>query len=303
MARWFGSNRTGTAVDVSRQMFEPDVDVVFIARNDIFPDALSGGPMAALAQGPVLLVDPRAIPSETAVELLRLSPARIVIFGGTEAVSASVATQLRQFTDGQVQRLPGADRYQTAALISKQQFPDGADTIYVATGENFADALSGGAAAAKERGPVLLVRSSDIPDATAAELRRLNPKRVMVLGGPVSISTAIAGQVGRTAGAEITRVAGSNRYGTAASVSGATFDERIDTVFIASGEDFPDALAATPAAGMLGSPLLLIESDHLPSRVAQELCRLQPRRIVLVGGAAALSESVEVALAACLREG
>ena len=301
LERWFGPDRTGTAVDVSRHMFEPGVDVVFIARNDIFPDALSGGPMAALEEGPVLLVAPTAIPVETATELRRLRPGRIVIFGGTEAVSADVAIDLGRFTRGRVERLPGADRYETAALVSKQQFPQGAETVYVATGENFADALSGGAAAAKDRGPVLLVRPTQVPAITASELRRLDPQRVMILGGPDSIPARIAAEVGRLARVSITRVAGSTRYGTAASVSGATFPERVDTVFIASGEDFPDALSATPAAGMLRSPLLLIEQDELPARVALELCRLQPRRIVLVGGAAALSETVEAALSACLR--
>ena len=299
--RWAGENRTGTAVAVSRQMFDPGVSVVFIARNDIFPDALSGGPMAALQQGPVLLSSPTQIPSETAAELRRLGADRIVILGGTEAISTDVAQELEDFTDGRVERLPGRDRFETAALVSREQFPEGAETVYVATGETFADALAGGAAAASDRGPVLLVRSSTIPLSTATELGRLNPSRIMILGGPASIAISVAEDIGRIAGAEITRVAGDTRYGTAASVSSATFSEETDTVFIASGEDFPDALAATPAAGMMGSPLLLVQQGAIPHRVISELCRLQPRQIVLVGGAAALSEQLNSALAACLR--
>ena len=300
--RWAGENRTGTAVAVSRQMFDPGVGVVFIARNDIFPDALSGGPMAALQHGPVLLSSPTAIPEETAAELRRLRADRIVILGGTEAISAEVAGQLNGFTDGPVDRLPGRDRFETAALVSREQFARGARTVYVATGEQFADALSGGAAAAMTRGPVLLVRSSGIPYATAAELGRLNPTRVMVLGGPASVAESIAADIARLAGAKVSRVAGDTRYGTSASVSSSTFSEGADTVFIASGEDFPDALAATPAAGMMGAPLLLVQHGEIPNRVISELCRLQPRRIVLVGGASALSSALESVLGACLRD-
>ena len=300
--RWAGDNRTGTAVEVSRQMFDPGVGVVFIARNDIFPDALSGGPMAALQRGPVLLSSPTAIPGETAAELRRLGADRIVILGGTEAISADVARQLENFTDGRVERLPGRDRFETAALVSMEQFPQGAESVYVATGEHFADALAGGAAAAMDRGPVLLVRSSGIPYATAAELSRLDPSRVLILGGAATIPAQVAREVGRIAGVEITRVAGDTRYGTAASISSATFSEATDTVFIASGEDFPDALAATPAAGMKRSPLLLVQQGSIPERVIFELCRLQPRQMVLVGGAAALGPQLESALAPCLRD-
>ena len=299
--RWAGENRTGTAIAVSRQMFDPGVSVVFVARNDIFPDALSGGPMAALQHGPVLLSSPTAMPAETAAELRRLRADRIVILGGTEAISADVAEELEAFTDGRVERLPGRDRFETAALVAMEQFPDGADTVYVATGEHFADALAGGAAAAADRGPVLLVRSTGIPHATASELVRLDPTRILILGGPASISAQVAEDVGRIAGIETSRIAGETRYGTAASISNVTFSEATDAVFIANGEDFPDALAATPAAGMKGSPLLLVRHGEIPERVISELCRLQPRQIILVGGASALSEQLNSALAPCLR--
>lgn len=291
----------GTAVAVSRRMFDPGVDVVFIARDDLFADALSGGPMAALRQGPVLLVRTEVIPAETATELRRLSPDRIIILGGVLAVSEAVERELTSLTAGTVERIDGADRYETAALVSARQFPDGASIVYVATGEQFADALAGGAAAARAQGPVLLVRSTEVPPATARELQRLAPERVIVLGGPASIPAAILDELSRIAGVTGERLAGPSRYETSASISRASFPDRVSTVFIATGEDFPDALAATPAAGIMGSPLLIVRANELPDQVRTEICRLQPMEIVLIGGATALGSELEAAMEDCLR--
>ena len=90
-------------------------------------------------------------------------------------------------------RLSGSDRYGTAAAISAATFPTpGVPVAYVATGANFPDALAGSVAAARAGGPLLLVSSTTVPAATAAELRRLAPGRIVVLGGPSVVSFSVS---------------------------------------------------------------------------------------------------------------
>ncbi|MDQ2673334.1 MAG: cell wall-binding repeat-containing protein, partial [Chloroflexota bacterium] len=93
--------------------------------------------------------------------------------GGTATVATT--TPPTSLPTADVQRLAGADRYATAAAISKASFSPGVPVAYVATGGNFPDALAAGAAAVRHGGPVLLVSSSSVPGATASELARLDP--------------------------------------------------------------------------------------------------------------------------------
>src|SRR5690606_16448261 len=93
-------------------------------------------------------------------------------------------------TTDEVTRLAGPDRYATAAAIAGE-FPAGADVVYVASGQNFPDALAGAALAGSQGAPVLLVRSDGIPTATHEALRELFPFRVVVLGGTGSVSTNV----------------------------------------------------------------------------------------------------------------
>jgi hypothetical protein len=90
--------------------------------------------------------------------------------------------------------------------------------VFVSTGEEFPDGFGAGPAAALNRGPVLLVRQNSIPAATAAELTRLKPDRIIVVGGPVAISNSVETQLGAFA-ADVDRIGGSDRYGTAAEIS------------------------------------------------------------------------------------
>ena len=76
-------------------------------------------------------------------------------------------------------RLGGTDRYDTAAKVSKQYFASGVPVAYVASGESFPDALAAGPAAAAGGGPVLLTQKDGIPPATATELTRLHPAKII----------------------------------------------------------------------------------------------------------------------------
>ncbi len=145
--------------------------MVYVATGENYPDALAGSVAAAMADAPVLLVSRDTIPADTAAELVRLAPDEIVVLGGLSAVSAAVQAQLGSYA-GSVRRLAGVSRFSTAAAISKDTFSSSLAAI-VATGENFPDALVGGAGAGKWQVPILLVTKYTVPAETAAELSRL----------------------------------------------------------------------------------------------------------------------------------
>jgi putative cell wall-binding protein/spore germination protein YaaH len=289
-----GADRYATAATVSAATFTGGAPVAYVATGAAFPDALAAGPAATAAGGPVLLVSYGSVPASTGAELARLRPARIVVVGGIGAISPQVATQLAAYaTTGQVQRLAGADRYATAAAVSASTFPGGASVAFVATGSAFPDALSGGVAAAREGGPMLLVRPGEVPAATAAELRRLKPARIVIIGGTGAVGSGVEQQLRSFAtSGSISRLAGADRYATAVAVSSATSGGGASVVYVATGAAFPDGLAGTPAAALADGPLLVVPRGGLTAGLAYELRRLDPDRIVLVGGPGAVSTTV-----------
>ena len=293
MQRLSGSDRYATAAAVSAASFAPGVPVAYVATGSNFPDALAAGAAAAERGGPVLLVAGTSVPSSTATELARLRPGTIRVIGGPGVVSDGVLDTLRGYaTSGVAQRLSGANRYATAAAVSADTFAPNVPAAYVATGANFPDALAGVAAAGLAGAPILLTAPDVIPGETAAELSRLRPGRIVVLGGPTVVSEAVAATLrGYATSGNVQRLAGADRYATSAAVSSGSFATG-DTVFIATGANFPDALGGGPVAGIVQGPLLLVQSGSLPASVAGELQRLDPERVVVLGGPSVVSDSV-----------
>jgi putative cell wall-binding protein len=114
-----------------------------------------------------------------------------VIVGGTAVVGSAVESQLAGYTSGGVTRLAGNNRYATAAAISRSKFSPGVPVVHISTGLNFPDALAGSPAAALNGGPILLVEPNAIPGATAAELTRLKPHSIVILGGSAVVSDQV----------------------------------------------------------------------------------------------------------------
>ena len=288
-----GADRYATAAAVSAAVFSPNVPVAFVATGADFPDALAAGPAAAKLGGPLLLVKRDEIPAATVKELQRLKPQAIVVMGGTGAVSAAVATKLAPYTAGAVTRVSGADRFKTAAALSAAYFEASTPVAFIATGGNYPDALAGAAYAAIIGAPVLLTERSSLPPATAAELQRLKPGRIVILGGTGAVSDGVRSILGPYTSGGVSRIAGSDRYMTSVAISQAAFaTERPNVVFVATGLNFPDGLAGAAAAGALGAPLLLVRPDQLPSSVAGELVRLNPQYTNLLGMEGAISNTV-----------
>lgn len=290
--RLWGADRFATAVAVSEAMKPDGAELVFVATGFDFPDALAAGAVAGAVDAPLLLVQRDSVPSVTAAELTRLAPTSIVILGGETVVSSQCADELSLY--GTVSRLAGIDRFATSAAVSAFGFPSGAPIVVVATGEGYADALTGGPLAAKLGGPVLLTRGQSLPPQVRQEVERLDPDAIYIIGGTGAVSAGVATTLGTIA--PVTRISGSSRFATAVATSQAGFPSGTDKVYVAVGNNYPDALAGGAAAAAEGAPLLLVETDNLPAVVAGEISRLGPTEAVILGGTSVISNAVEQAI-------
>jgi putative cell wall-binding protein len=192
-------------------------------------------------------------------------------------------------------RIAGADRYETAAAISASAVEPGRGFVYVASGADFPDALAASAVAGTRRTSVLLVSHDAIPDAVRTELQRLKPVNIYVLGGTAAVSDAVVQELQQYVSHGVARIAGADRYETAAKVSSSFFSPDVAYTYVATGESFADALAAGAAAVDRGA-VLLVRHNAIPQSTAAELQRLKSQEIIVVGGSNAIDASVEAGL-------
>ena len=291
--RFAGDDRYETAVEISQEFFA-GVGRVYLATGTNYPDALSAAAAGGYLGAPVLLTTPDQVPAIVLAELNRLAPDEIVIVGSAAAVSVAVETQVAGVTsDPTVIRIGGVDRFETSRMIAEDAFPEDATTAaYLATGLNFPDALAAGPAAAHLDGPVILINggSSTVDSATLATLTDLGVDSVKIAGNSLAISSGIESQL--DALYTVTRNQGANRFETAVAINEDAFATS-PTVFIATGLNFPDALAGAALAGFEDAPLYVSTAECIPESVYESIMDMNPGRIVLLGGLPSLGAGVE----------
>lgn len=293
--RLAGKDRYATAAAIAAR-WSGAVDTVYVVGGNRYQEAALAASLAGRTDAPVLLTQSDRVPAETAQALRSLRPQQIVVVGKATSVSDRVVTRLRSYaTTGDVQRIAGADRYGTTARVAAT-YPSGVDRVFLASGENYPDSLAAAAVAGSEGAPLLLTRPGDIPGDVARELRRLDPHEVVVIGGEAAVSGPVAAAAASwSRSGESIRLSGADRYSTAAVVA-AEFGSTT-TGYVASGEEFPDALVVSALAARDDAPILLTARHFLPETSAQALRGLTPEGIVVAGGANVVSDGVLVELA------
>lgn len=199
-----------------------------------------------------------------------------------------------------VDRLAGPNRYATAVAVSQRAFPTGQhpSVVFLASGVNYPDALSAAPAAAVLGGVSLITTPTALPSNIEAELRRLAPEKVVILGQVDAVSAAVEDRV-RTIVPSVERLAGANRFHTSRLIAQYAFGETgAGKVWLATGRDYPDALGAGAAAGANGSPLVLVPGTDpgIDEATAELLTELGATSFVIAGSAAAVSAGIEQSL-------
>ncbi len=290
-----GSTRYTTAIEASKRAYPYGAGKVVIATGANWPDALGGAALAGVLEAPLLLTTKDAVPSAVMDEIERLGAEDAYILGGTGAVSQAVEDSLDSELAGSVTRLWGVDRYGTAQAIADKvielQGASYAGDAFVATGDDFPDALGASPLAAAYGAPILLTRKDAMP---------YMPSKVdsaVILGGEGAVTKTTEDAIEAHLGAaNVTRIGGVDRYETAAKVAehGVAGSMHWDQVGIATGANFPDALSGGAMLGRLGTVLMLTRPTSLPTFVQQ---RLEDNKSAIadvhfLGGTGAVSQSV-----------
>lgn len=299
-SRIAGQDRYATSVAISKYGFPDGAPIVFVATGTNYPDALSAAAAAAKMGGPLLLTAPGQLLSNVRSEIDRLHPDRIVVVGGPDAVSAGVFDELKHLTAKTVSRVWGNDRYETARQVVKLAFGDAAPTtVYLATGENFPDALSAGAVAGAQQAPVIIIpgASPSLDNSTIALLKSLQPHEVIVAGGPSAINPAIDDAIRASVGTDVLRVAGGDRYQTSYLLN-SELSTQSPTAFVASGVQFADALAGSAVAAARHAPLFVTPVQCVAQSDLQEMQSRGVSTVNVLGGPSALGPGID-ALTTC----
>lgn len=238
-----GGGGAATAIAVSQRAFPKGASEVYLARLDRPVDALAA---SVLPNGPILLVPGDGnVPPEVFKEIKRLNPTKVVILGGTGAISDGVAGQVTTYTGKPTQRVAGANRVDTAAQIARYAYPGGNPTVYLADamgrdGQGSPDAVAAGVLT---DGPILTVSPNAGDIATVAQtVKMLGANKVVALGGQGAVADATLTQV--AGGAQTERVAGADRYQTSVAIGKRVFAGGAHNVYLASGSDLVYALVA-----------------------------------------------------------
>lgn len=289
VARLSGSNRYATAIAVAKRVTDGtgEADAVFVASGASYADGLTVGALAGYVGAPVLLTKPKTLPAEVAAQVRALKPKRIVVAGGEGAVSRSVWDALqRSAPAAEMERIGGATRYETAALIA-EKFPEGAPA-FLATGRAFPDALGSSGAAAKVGGFVLLTPGFKTSPLVNEVLQKRKTSSVYIVGGKWKADDLAS--VRSHAGLEaVTHLAGSDRYETSAKVA-EQFWQAPSTTIYSTGKAYPDAMVGVSVSKAFDAPILLTPGGCRGKAVAK--VGVSQSRVVLLGGAGVVSQHV-----------
>jgi putative cell wall-binding protein len=278
-----GADRMATAVAASQEAFDAgQAGGVVLARADEFADALAGVPFADVVEGPLLLTHSDGLDQGVAGELQRVlgEGGAVWLLGGNGALSQQVEQRIAAM-GYEPKRLAGRNRFETAAIIAEFGL-SAPDRALLATGGEFADAVTAGAAAAHTDAAVLLTAGDKLPPATAQYLQQQTPSVQHAVGGPAA-----------AAAPQISALVGATRYETAATVADELFDQPA-RAGLATGTAFPDSLTGGAHIAGYGAPMLLSPPDGLHPAAADYLTAQAPNvtTTVLYGGPAALNQTV-----------
>ncbi len=271
--RLSGQDRVETALSISQKGWTSAQTVILCEYTD-FPDSIASTPFAVRQNAPILLTQGDTIDPRVVKELERLKPQKVVLLGGIGVLKPSIEKELEQLNFSLTwERIGGADRYETSILLAKRV---GGDSVILANGDDFPDALSAASFAGIKQIPIVLT-STTLPEGVLKHLGEVKPNHLIVIGGEGVIpSESLTNNNIKIE----TRLGGQDRYETNAKVVsfvGNTYEAA--DLFFASGITFPDAVAGTVLAAKYKAPLLLSEKEDIPPSIytlMREHMRVEP---------------------------
>ncbi|EFH94047.1 N-acetylmuramoyl-L-alanine amidase [Finegoldia magna] len=293
-----GENRVQTAIEVSKKMFKEGTNKVVLANQDNYSDVLTAAPFAKANNASLLYVSSNSISKEVMSEIARLKAKEITIIGGEKSVDEGLKKELEK-RNFKVDRLSGADRYKTSAQIAAKLIDDKTTTLEIASGENYADALSLNNAAEKDKAPILLVRVNAIDKSVEDVIKSSKASLINIAGREKSVSESTKANIKKISNATVNRIGGADRYET--SILLAKYSGAKEVVVVASGENFADALVAAPFSAKQKGAILLTNKDKLGQNAEQFIKDTKFNKSYVIGGEKSVSEDVITQLTSIIK--
>lgn len=276
-----GINRFETATAISKSEWET-ADTVLLAKGYDFPDALAGVPLAYKLDAPILLTYQDKLPEETVGELKRLQTKNVIILGGKGAISTEVEGKIKNLGI-KTERIAGIDRFETAAKIA-ERLGGNPEKAIIAYGYDFPDALAISSYAASKGYPIFLTQSDSLPETTKHALKGV--KETIVVGGSKVINNSVEAQL-----LHPTRIDGIDRFETATSII-KKLNISTDKVYVATGDNFADALTGSILAAKNNAPILLVQNESIPKATKEMIEEFEISNFTILGGKGAVSEEL-----------
>ena len=267
LERIYGKDRYETSMNIIGKL---SPSKVYLANGKSFADALSVGPVAVKENAAILLTDGKNLDAN---KLKSKSVTEITIVGGEDSISKALENTLKQ--DFKVSRIGGANRYETSLKLVEKM---GVKNIAVATGRDFPDALSAGGVLSIKGIPLLLVDGHS--DGYSIDKIHRDYNIVYTFGGPRSVKKSFG-----------KRIYGKDRYETSSKIASELGN--YNSVVLASGKVFADALSSSSLAKKLSAPVILSNGLSIPDEI---LNKKDLKNIILVGGENSLSKNIERSL-------
>lgn len=284
-----GDNRYETASLIAQKFIQSPT--VLLANSGNFPDALVAANLAYILEAPILLTDGLTLSEETRQSLVALGANKIVILGGENSVSASLQEELDSLAYT-TERISGTNRYETAVNIAKEV--ENKDYIYLASGENYPDALAITSLSTMDATPVLLTSKDSLSEEVKTYISEKEISKIIIAGGQGALSANVYDElVGM--GLEVERIAGSDRYETSALIAARSYPKE-NGFLIANGNHYIDALTAGPLSALNKRSILLVKPESLPGPVEALIQGVANERISIIGGVNSVNKNVKEAI-------
>lgn len=188
------------------------------------------------------------------------------------------------------ERMYGATRFETSYLSAKKGWTT-SNTVIIAPGMSYPDALCAGPLAAKNNAPILLARNESLSSQSELKnlLSSLKVKKAIIVGGPTVLSTSFENGI-KAMSISTERLGGLDRYETSVKIAQAVGTN--GEVAIATGAGFADSLSISAVAGVRRMPILLTEKSVLTGTVKNYLDKQSITRSYIIGGTTVISDSV-----------
>ena len=262
-----GGDRVETGIKISQKYYDK-AKTVIVVRHDLFPDSMTASVLAKLKDAPILLNPTNKLDPRVGAEIKRLGAEEVIIVGGPDSISEKVRGDLKAYDkDKDVERIAGVDRYGTSEMVARRVtgITGKKNTGVIASGQVFPDALSVGTFASRDGYPILLVKKNLVPDQVVRAIKDLDINKTYIAGGTNTISKSTEAKLPGV----LERMAGKDRYETSVAIAKSKFKDSREA-FIASGEEFADALVISPVSGKYNRPTLLASRNKKTNAVVKK---------------------------------